>query len=29
MTGRTLSRLPIGVVLIALALLGCGDNEAT
>jgi hypothetical protein len=29
MTGRTLSRLHIGVVLIALALLGCGDNEAT
>jgi hypothetical protein len=29
MTGRTLSRLHIGLVLILLALCGCGDDEAT
>lgn len=29
MTGRTLWRLHIGIVLIALALFGCGDDEAT
>src|SRR5207237_6743168 len=29
MTGRTLSRLHIAAVLIAFALLGCGDDEAT
>ncbi|MBV9583780.1 MAG: DUF3053 family protein [Alphaproteobacteria bacterium] len=29
MTGRTLSRLHIGLVLILLALCGCGDEEAT
>src|ERR1700730_10163313 len=29
MTGRTLSHLRLAGVLIALALLGCGDNEAT
>ena len=28
MTGRTLSRLHIGLVLIAVALCGCGDDEA-